>query len=206
LKAGDDKLSFNRPQWSFLSDPTNSDPSKHMQCRLQFELPADFKHPVFVYYKLTNFYQNHRRYVQSLSTDQLKGKAVSISTLSNCKPLASVGDKPIYPCGLIANSVFNGEWWLHELAWSLGPIKRTNDATMSTRDKLCTVPADHVVGERTPVPKAAAAEALLALAQLTMRPPSQLTHIHKAITKTVDTTRDADILRRYYLQSRQHRS
>lgn len=27
----------------------------------------------------------------------------------NCKPITSSGGKPVYPCGLIANSVFNGE-------------------------------------------------------------------------------------------------
>jgi hypothetical protein len=114
LKSGDDKRKFARPQWSFLFDETAA-PSTRMQCRLKFELPADFKHPVFVYYKLTNYYQNHRRYVQSLNADQLKGKAVSASALrsSSCKPLDVLGDKPIYPCGLIANSVFNGTSWLH---------------------------------------------------------------------------------------------
>ena len=118
LKSGDDKLAFATPQWSFLSDEANADPSKRMQCRLKFQLPADFKHPVFVYYKLTNYYQNHRRYVQSLNADQLRGKAISASALrnSNCKPLDALGDKPIYPCGLIANSVFNGtSSLLHEV-------------------------------------------------------------------------------------------
>jgi len=39
----------------------------------------------------------------------LRGKAVDASTLNggNCKPLGSIDGKPIYPCGLIANSVFN---------------------------------------------------------------------------------------------------
>jgi hypothetical protein len=110
LKSGDDKRSFARPQWSFLFDSGNPDLSRQMQCRLKFQLPADFIHPVFVYYKLTNYYQNHRRYVQSLNADQLRGKAISASALrsTSCKPLDAVGDKPIYPCGLIANSVFNG--------------------------------------------------------------------------------------------------
>ena len=27
---------------------------------------------------------------------------------SNCKPVTSKNNKPYYPCGLIANSVFNG--------------------------------------------------------------------------------------------------
>lgn len=70
--------------------------------------------PVFVYYKLVNFYQNHRRYVKSRSDVQLKAASESdASTVSTCDPLmyngvtatgASVG---LYPCGLIANSFFN---------------------------------------------------------------------------------------------------
>lgn len=61
-----------------------------------------------MYYKLTNFYQNHRRYVKSVSQDQLKGDAVSISSVdSDCNPLGSSNGKIYYPCGLIANSQFN---------------------------------------------------------------------------------------------------
>lgn len=84
--------------------------SDKRQCILEFELPADLPKSVLFYYKLTNFYQNHRRYVKSLNTDQLKGTAVSVSELedSDCKPLDQRDGKPIYPCGLIANSLFNG--------------------------------------------------------------------------------------------------
>jgi hypothetical protein len=64
-----------------------------------------------MYYRLTNFYQNHRRYVQSLDLNQLKGDAVSYSTINGgtCDPLAvnSTAKKVYYPCGLIANSMFN---------------------------------------------------------------------------------------------------
>jgi len=40
----------------------------------------------------------------------MKGKGVSPSTLesSDCKPLATINGTAIYPCGLIANSLFNG--------------------------------------------------------------------------------------------------
>ncbi|PVF97148.1 Lem3/Cdc50 [Serendipita vermifera] len=110
----DPKQSFAKPQWSFqlLSSTAQPDPTARNQCRLRFELPSDLKHPVFIYYKMTNFFQNHRRYVQSLDVDQLKGKAVSASTLNkgNCRPLGHDPDddkKAIYPCGLIANSMFN---------------------------------------------------------------------------------------------------
>lgn len=45
-----------------------------------------------------------------MDSDQLSGKGGSISTLNSnggCKPLVSIGNQSIYPCGLIANSVFN---------------------------------------------------------------------------------------------------
>jgi len=99
------------PQWAFVQNSTTGNNKTTAQtCYLQFELPADMKHSVFLYYKLTNFYQNHRRYVKSLDTDQLRGDNVSFSSLSkgDCAPLATIGNRSmIYPCGLIANSLFN---------------------------------------------------------------------------------------------------
>jgi len=79
-------------------------------CHLQFEIPDDIGPPVLFYYRLTNFFQNHRRYVKSLDTDQLSGTAVPASTISggSCNPLRlDANGKVYYPCGLIANSVFN---------------------------------------------------------------------------------------------------
>lgn len=79
-------------------------------CTIQFPIPNNIGPPVLFYYRLTNFYQNHRRYVKSLDTDQLKGTAVPTHTIKDgsCDPL-QVDDngKPYYPCGLIANSLFN---------------------------------------------------------------------------------------------------
>ncbi len=81
-------------------------------CSLQFQIPCNLKPPVLLYYRLTNFYQNHRRYVKSLDSDQLKGTAVKNTSLGACSPLDTNSGKdkdgkPYYPCGLIANSVFN---------------------------------------------------------------------------------------------------
>lgn len=79
-------------------------------CSIQFNIPNDLQPPVLFYYRLTNFYQNHRRYVKSLDTDQLRGRAVSVDTIrgGSCDPLRLAPDgRPYYPCGLIANSVFN---------------------------------------------------------------------------------------------------
>ncbi|PSS27647.1 hypothetical protein M430DRAFT_131386 [Amorphotheca resinae ATCC 22711] len=83
------------------------------QCTLTFTIPNALNPPVLFYYRLTHFYQNHRRYAKSFDVDQLSGKAVSASTIhsSDCTPLTTtqVGNvsKPYYPCGVAANSVFN---------------------------------------------------------------------------------------------------
>ncbi|KAJ7208157.1 CDC50/LEM3 family [Mycena haematopus] len=100
------------PKYAFLDNTGNTTvtaPEDKKQCIIQFDVVADIDPSLFLYYKLTNFYQNHRRYVKSLSSDQLKGKFVSNSALNkgDCKPLDTIDGKAIYPCGLIANSIFN---------------------------------------------------------------------------------------------------
>jgi hypothetical protein len=81
------------------------------RCYLRFTIPEKMNHPVLFYYHLTNFYQNHRRYVDSFDTEQLKGKVRDYSAIhsGDCDPLYGDQDieKPYYPCGLIANSMFN---------------------------------------------------------------------------------------------------
>ncbi|KAG1138508.1 hypothetical protein G6F37_010465 [Rhizopus arrhizus] len=79
------------------------------RCTLDFTVPKTMKGPIYMYYRLTNFYQNHRQYIKNFDADQLQGNIVSSSTLhTDCDPLAySNAGKVIYPCGLIANSMFN---------------------------------------------------------------------------------------------------
>jgi len=93
-----------------------SDPDADLRadrCYLRFNIPEDMGHPVYFYYYMTNFYQNHRRYVESFNAEQLNGQARSYSQIqgSKCDPLDVPDDgnirKPYYPCGLIANSLFN---------------------------------------------------------------------------------------------------
>lgn len=93
-------------------------------CSIRFSVDSDFSAPVFIYYRLTNFYQNHRRYVKSFDANQLKGDKLYGSQLStNCDPLTvppsgtTINGTQIptngpqnaqyYPCGLIANSMFS---------------------------------------------------------------------------------------------------
>ena len=60
---------------------------------------------LYVWYEIDNFYQNHNRYMTSFSMEQLLGTYPSDDR--TCKPLKSSGDKDLYPCGVIANSMFN---------------------------------------------------------------------------------------------------
>lgn len=76
-------------------------------CIRYITVPKDMKQPIYVYYELDNYYQNHRRYVKSRSDTQLLNGDEATDT-KNCKPqqnLPNVG--PITPCGLIAWSLFN---------------------------------------------------------------------------------------------------
>ncbi|XP_021888033.1 ALA-interacting subunit 3-like [Carica papaya] len=75
-------------------------------CTRSLIVPRQMKSPVFIYYQLDNFYQNHRRYVKNRSDKQLRSKAEEANT-EQCKPEDSDGGSPIVPCGLIAWSLFN---------------------------------------------------------------------------------------------------
>ena len=130
LRAADSKgPPPNSPRYAFLNNTNNvtvTDVSAMKQCVVEFDVPANLDPSVLFYYKLTNFFQNHRRYVKSLNSNQLKGKFVSPSSLDNsdCKPLGTVGGKngvAIYPCGLIANSLFNG--WIYIFLNDIPPSK-----------------------------------------------------------------------------------
>ncbi len=142
LRASDSKAPVSTPQYAFV-DRTGAAGvavGEEQQCVLQFDVPADIQPPVLLYYKLTNFYQNHRRYVKSLDQNQLRGDFVSADKLrgGDCKPLGAVGDKAVYPCGLIANSVFNGAWlacWVvpfGPLMVLLGPTDTFTNLSLTT--------------------------------------------------------------------------
>ena len=94
------------------------------KCEINFTIPKKMNKNVFVYYRLKNFYQNHRRYMKSKSIKQLKGHVMKESDIKDdCEPI--VLNKDLYeginningtvldpdgvahPCGLIAKSFFN---------------------------------------------------------------------------------------------------
>ncbi|GFR12815.1 cell cycle control protein 50A [Trichonephila clavata] len=82
---------------------------KDCVCFITFNITTQFKRDVFLYYGLTNYYQNHRRYVKSRDDAQLLGD-INKEPSSDCAPYdKNDKDVPIAPCGAIANSLFNDE-------------------------------------------------------------------------------------------------
>ncbi|XP_020641510.1 cell cycle control protein 50A [Pogona vitticeps] len=95
----------NSPCHKCLNVSWNSTPC---QCTIRFTLDQPFESNVFMYYGLSNFYQNHRRYVKSRDDSQLNGDNTSLFNPSKeCEPYRTSDEKPIAPCGAIANSMFN---------------------------------------------------------------------------------------------------
>lgn len=83
-------------------------------CTISFNITHPFKGNVYLYYGLSNFYQNHRRYVKSRDDLQLIGERNDYDSLSSdCDPYRGHQDavtmkwKAYAPCGAIANSLFN---------------------------------------------------------------------------------------------------
>jgi hypothetical protein len=90
-------------------------------CTIDFSIATTMTAPVYVYYELQNFYQNHRRYVKSRSDTQLQGTVYTDpASVSDCDPLQSRDNKVLHPCGLIAQSFFNGEGYIRQAEFFCG--------------------------------------------------------------------------------------
>lgn len=72
---------------------------------INFTISTEMKPPIFFYYRLSGYYQNHRTYAQSRSDLQLAGYKSYHS--SSCAPMSKWNRAVLYPCGLIAQSFFN---------------------------------------------------------------------------------------------------
>jgi hypothetical protein len=104
-------------------------------CQVTFEVKEDMEAPVYVYYEIENFYQNHRDYLKSMYWPQLhwlntKDKCESDDCVnkdnmnkgehnfddrddweyllkSNCKPLWKDKGRHLSPCGVVPNTMFD---------------------------------------------------------------------------------------------------
>lgn len=118
------------------ADVIAANPKDNCTCEIPFELVSEFIGKVYMYYGLTNFYQNHRRYVKSRDDTQLLGQLSKIVS-SDCEPFAyDEEDKlPIAPCGAIANSLFSDELTLYSSKHNTPvPLLKTGIAWPSDKD------------------------------------------------------------------------
>ncbi|PNW82424.1 hypothetical protein CHLRE_06g278300v5 [Chlamydomonas reinhardtii] len=97
----------NSQRESYILQNAASDNS--LSCTVALRIEEDMAAPVYVYYELRGYYQNHRRYVKSRSDMQLANEPKNQAT-SLCDPqefLNGNSSELINPCGLVAWSFFN---------------------------------------------------------------------------------------------------
>lgn len=146
--AGTSKATQQQTLWAAedtgIAQTVSITTSKHM------------KAPVYLYYELQHFYQNHKRYVRSLVSAQLGGKNKAPSTLGTCAPQQYVNGiegttdpatgEPLVdgaavdPCGLMPYSYFNDTYTLTQqepgAAASAVTLDETNIAWASDKNSL----------------------------------------------------------------------
>ncbi|CUM62675.1 uncharacterized protein PRCAT00000229001 [Priceomyces carsonii] len=108
-----DHLIKQKAQWKLETDESQQFEDERNVCKIQFPVANKLSSPIYFFYRLNKFYANHRRFVKSFSEEQIIGNAASENTIKNtpgqnCEPLSVNSEgKKYYPCGLIANSLFN---------------------------------------------------------------------------------------------------
>jgi len=129
-------------------DDLNTTDYQTCQCNVTFTLDQDFPAPVYMYYGLDNFYQNHRRYVKSRDDTQLLGEVIALKDLNkDCKPYRSYNSTdtlPIAPCGAIANSLFNDTLKISQDGIADIPVHKDGIAWPTDKRSKFKNPADWV--------------------------------------------------------------
>jgi hypothetical protein len=142
-------------------------------CSVALEIESDMSSPVYFYYELHNFYQNHRMYVKSRDDNQLAGKTdkgdskkcTSVTDMQDigtrcynedpmnpqtknyfyCGGNRQVLNENDYanPCGLVAKSLFNGITHTDTYQLSLGNVP----VPISNKGIAWESDLDHVYGD-----------------------------------------------------------
>ena len=101
-------------------------------CTISFDIDQELSGDLMLRYKLTHYYQNHRRFEESRSLEQLMGNYMDYDGMSDCSPLRSVNSSEapenwLLPCGLSALYFFNDTYQVNDpnllfndtdIAWS----------------------------------------------------------------------------------------
>ncbi|XP_070052317.1 ALA-interacting subunit 5-like [Nicotiana tomentosiformis] len=124
---------YSKPELAYHDRVTHIQNNKsNKTCIRNLIVPKKMKHPIYVYYQLDNFYQNHRRYVKSRNDEQLRDPKYKDDLKKTCAPEDMNGNEPVIPCGLIAWSLFNDTYGFSIKGIPL-PINRKNISWPSDR-------------------------------------------------------------------------
>mmetsp|Transcript_26000 Transcript_26000/g.56741 ORF Transcript_26000/g.56741 Transcript_26000/m.56741 type:complete len:427 (+) Transcript_26000:109-1389(+) len=103
--------------WSvaeFVHDYTDDDLNSDGVGSFEFTVDKSMMAPIWIYYQLDGFHQNHRRYVKSRDDKQMRevtAPKTQAGDLSfSCHPWVTTDGRVNYPCGLVARSVFNDSY------------------------------------------------------------------------------------------------
>ena len=114
-------------------------------CTISVNIPETIPGPVYFYYEMTNFFQNHRLFVRSKSYSQLRNGNQIALELTYCDPARYNSDFVGYynsteknlvstdvarPCGLVARSVFNDTYSIDSYPLNENNIVFSNDHDM----------------------------------------------------------------------------
>ncbi|OWZ05185.1 Protein kinase [Phytophthora megakarya] len=116
-------------------------------CFVHLTLANDIKSPVRVFYELDGYYQNHRRFVSSIIRTQftdewspatatsmlecypMRTVSSQLCTVGICEPTSAAMQREYFPCGIVANTLFNDIFWLHEGVLPTGENLSRTDMT-----------------------------------------------------------------------------
>uniref|UniRef100_A0A7N0RE09 ALA-interacting subunit n=1 Tax=Kalanchoe fedtschenkoi TaxID=63787 RepID=A0A7N0RE09_KALFE len=124
---------FQRDKVAYIRDT-----STLKNCSRFYKVLKTMKAPIYVYYQLDHYYQNHRRYVKSRSDQQLL-HGLKYKDISSCKPEESSNGLPVVPCGLIAWSLFNDSYTF---------IRGSHELTVNKKNISWDSDREHKFGNR----------------------------------------------------------
>ncbi|TGZ58213.1 hypothetical protein CRM22_009709 [Opisthorchis felineus] len=102
-------------------------------CTVSFTLDEAVDGQVYFFYGLSNFFQNHRRYIMSKDDAQLLGGTGPLSDA--CEPYrTNPQGVPYAPCGAIANSLFNDTFTLKYHGSTGSPLAQPVNVPMSNKN------------------------------------------------------------------------
>jgi len=127
------QITYVHKRYDNLPECALSDENPNRICNITIEIPNEMKAPIYFYYELGDFYQNYRRYVKSRYDGQISGDPFdeyNEKVAKKCDPAAyfskadleaapnldpeknaSLIGKVLYPCGLVAQSMFTDSYF-----------------------------------------------------------------------------------------------